>query len=53
MACDVQGRAAAATTKDIERVSLARAVDGAPERDGGYDMMDHPAGDELPEIHWP
>jgi len=36
-----RGRAAAATTRDIERVSLARALDLAFERDGGYDLMDH------------
>lgn len=46
------GAAAAATTTDIERVSLARAVDRAPERDGGYDLLDHNGGDEPPEIHW-
>ena len=50
--CDVQGRAAAAITKDIERVSLARPLDLASERDGGYGLMDHLAGDEPPEIHW-
>lgn len=50
--CNVQGRAAAATTKDTEQVSLARAVDRAPDRDGGYDLMDHRAGDEPPEIDW-
>lgn len=50
--CDVQG-AVAATTTDIERVSLARAVDRAPERDGGYDLLDHNAADGPPEIHWP
>jgi hypothetical protein len=49
---DGQGRAAAATTNDIERVSLARAVDRAPERDRGY-LMDHRTGDEPPDIHWP
>ena len=53
MHCDVQGRAAAAITKDIKRVSLARALDRAPERDGGHDLMDQLAGGEPPEIHWP
>ena len=51
--CDVQGRAARATNKDIERVSRARALDLAPEPDGGYDLMDQLAGAEPPEIHWP
>ena len=53
MDCDVQGRTAAAATKDIDRVGLARALDLAPERDGGYDLMDHLPGDEPPESHWP
>jgi len=51
--CDVQGRAAAATTNDIKRVSLARALDLAPERDDAYDLMDQLAGGERPENHWP
>ncbi|MGH2887842.1 MAG: hypothetical protein ACRDPA_34955 [Solirubrobacteraceae bacterium] len=50
---DEQGRAAAAITKDIKRVSLARALDLAPERDDGYDLMDQLAGGEPPAIHWP
>jgi len=48
-----RGGTAAATTKDIDRVGLARALDLAPERDGGYDLMDHLPGDEPPESHWP
>lgn len=51
--CDVQRREAAATTTDIERVSLVRALDLAPEPDGDYDLMDQLAGAEPPEIHWP
>jgi hypothetical protein len=51
--CDVQRRAAAATATDIERVSLVRALDLAPEPDGDYDLMDQLAGAEPPEIHWP
>jgi hypothetical protein len=51
--CGVQGRAAAAATEDIERVSLARALDLAPEPDRDYDLMDQLACAEPPEIHWP
>jgi len=53
MDCDEQGRAAAAVTEDIKRVSLARALDLAPERDDAYDLMDQLAGGERPENHWP
>ena len=48
-----RGAHQAATNKDIERVSRARALDLAPEPDGDYDLMDQLAGAEHPEIHWP
>jgi hypothetical protein len=51
--CDDQGRAAAATTTDIKRVSLVRARDLAPERPAGYDLTDQLVGGEPPEIPWP
>ena len=51
--CDDQGRAAAATTTDIKRVSLVRARDLAPERPAGYDLTDQLVGGEPPEIRWP
>jgi len=50
--CDEQGRAAVAITKDLKRVSLARALDLAPDRDHGYDLMEQLARGEPPEIQW-
>lgn len=51
--CDEQGRAAEAITKDIKRVSLARALDLARKRDAGHDLREQLARGEALEIHWP